>query len=38
MSFFSGMLGVLFDVVEGESIHWFLVKMGFLCGCSIMHL
>lgn len=30
----TGMLGGLFDVVEGEQIHGFLVKMGFLCGCS----
>ncbi|KAL1834783.1 hypothetical protein ACET3Z_004434 [Daucus carota] len=30
----SGMLGGLFDVVEGEQIHGFLVKMGILCGCS----
>ncbi|XP_074335970.1 pentatricopeptide repeat-containing protein At3g53360, mitochondrial-like [Apium graveolens] len=30
----SGMLGGVFDVVEGEQIHGFLVKIGFLCGCS----
>lgn len=30
----SGILGGLFDVVEGEQIHGFLVKLGFLCGCS----
>ncbi|THG16884.1 hypothetical protein TEA_025607 [Camellia sinensis var. sinensis] len=30
----TSVLGALFEVKEGEQIHGFSLKMGFLCGCS----